>query len=341
MARVAEKGLRFGPLAKDYFTDRKIIKLRKRYDESFPYIYLALVFGLIYSEGYYIEWDDSIPLALSELTGYDEQTCSAAIEAMFDVDLLSREMFLGEKVLTSRGIQRQYLSTAKQCRKKTAVREHSLIAPGTDKCQPDAATEEKESVPGQVKEIKVSESSSFFSPAFFVEEKSMDEEEEKEVFGKIFFFRGFSRVDESVKEFIQWNTAPGRIAAWKKCGSRERIACANVWKEKNGRKDAAPRFEPWVGSVFCEIHNRLARDNPVLLPLLLRPGNTASAEKKTGITLTVPSDLQQYLERNIADFLRPLMTTACAALGVKKALRYRENADRNTQETEANDNLPF
>lgn len=340
MARIAEKGLRFGPLSKDYFTDRKVIKLRKRYDESFPYIYLALVFGLIYSEGYYTEWDDGIPLALSELTGYDEKTCNAAIEAMFDVGLLSREMFLQEKVLTSRGIQRQYLSTVKQCRKKAAVQEHSLIVPEAG-CKTDTDMEEKRAEPGQVKEIKVSESSSFFSPTFFVEEKSLDEEEEKEVFGKIFFFRGFSRVDESVKEFIQWNTAPCRIAAWKKSGSGERIACANVWKEKNGRKDAAPRFEPWVGSVFCEIHNRLARDNPVLLPLLLRPGNTASADKKTGITLTVPSDLQQYLERNIADFLRPLMTRACAALGVKKALRYRENADSNTQETEANDNLPF
>lgn len=103
----------------------------------------ALLLCFIYKSGYYIRWDEELPFAISEQTGYDEAYIREVIKSCVTLGLFSRELFENEGVLTSRGIQERYAEICELSRRVYVIEQFNLIS------------EQKEEVSAQKKAISV------------------------------------------------------------------------------------------------------------------------------------------------------------------------------------------
>ncbi len=136
------KGLSYFPFDIDFFQDLKIRKLIRCQGGKAVTVY-ALLLCFIYKSGYYIWWDEELPFAISEQTGYDEAYIREVIKSCVTLGLFSRELFDGEGVLTSRGIQERYAEICELSRRVYVIEQFNLIS------------EQKEGVSVQKKDISV------------------------------------------------------------------------------------------------------------------------------------------------------------------------------------------
>lgn len=136
------KGLSYFPFDIDFFQDLKIRKLIRCQGGKAVTVY-ALLLCFIYKSGYYIRWDEELPFAISEQTGYDEAYIREVIKSCVTLGLFSRELFDGEGVLTSRGIQERYAEICELSRRVYVIEQFNLIS------------EQKEGVSVQKKDISV------------------------------------------------------------------------------------------------------------------------------------------------------------------------------------------
>jgi len=127
MGRKPETGLSYYPFDIDFFSDIKIRKLIKYQGGKAVTVY-ALLLCLIYKSGYYMRWDDELPFICSEQTGFEEAYISEVIKSCMALGLFSRELFDSEKILTSKGIQQRYETILKLCKRKSPIKEFSLIS---------------------------------------------------------------------------------------------------------------------------------------------------------------------------------------------------------------------
>lgn len=134
------KGLSYFPFDIDFFQDLKIRKLIRCQGGKAVTVY-ALLLCFIYKSGYYIRWDEELPFAISEQTGYDEAYIREVIKSCVTLGLFSRELFDGEGVLTSRGIQERYAEICELSRRVYVIEQFNLIS------------EQKEGVSVQKKDI--------------------------------------------------------------------------------------------------------------------------------------------------------------------------------------------
>ena len=75
-----------------------------------------------------IWWDEELPFAISEQTGYDEAYIREVIKSCVTLGLFSRELFDGEGVLTSRGIQERYAEICELSRRVYVIEQFNLIS---------------------------------------------------------------------------------------------------------------------------------------------------------------------------------------------------------------------
>lgn len=136
------KGLSYFPFDIDFFQDLKIRKLIRCQGGKAVTVY-ALLLCFIYKSGYYIWWDEELPFAISEQTGYDEAYIREVIKSCVTLGLFSRELFENEGVLTSRGIQERYAEICELSRRVYVIEQFNLIS------------EQKEEVSAQKKAISV------------------------------------------------------------------------------------------------------------------------------------------------------------------------------------------
>lgn len=136
------KGLSYFPFDIDFFQDLKIRKLIRCQGGKAVTVY-ALLLCFIYKSGYYIRWDEELPFAISEQTGYDEAYIREVIKSCVTLGLFSRELFENEGVLTSRGIQERYAEICELSRRVYVIEQFNLIS------------EQKEGVSVQKKDISV------------------------------------------------------------------------------------------------------------------------------------------------------------------------------------------
>ena len=134
------KGLSYFPFDIDFFQDLKIRKLIRCQGGKAVTVY-ALLLCFIYKSGYYIRWDEELPFAISEQTGYDEAYIREVIKSCVTLGLFSRELFDGEGVLTSRGIQERYAEICELSRRVYVIEQFNLIS------------EQKEGISVQKKDI--------------------------------------------------------------------------------------------------------------------------------------------------------------------------------------------
>lgn len=121
------KGLSYFPFDIDFFQDLKIRKLIRCQGGKAVTVY-ALLLCFIYKSGYYIRWDEELPFAISEQTGYDEAYIREVIKNCVTLGLFSRELFDGEGVLTSRGIQERYAEICELSRRVYVIEQFNLIS---------------------------------------------------------------------------------------------------------------------------------------------------------------------------------------------------------------------
>ena len=126
MARQRKRGLDYFPFDVDFFTDIKIRKLIKRQGGKAVTVY-ALLLCLIYRDGYYMRWDEELPFIISEQTGYEEAYIREVLKCCLSLGLFNADLFAGERILTSEGIQRRYLSIILTLKRKPDMDNYVLI----------------------------------------------------------------------------------------------------------------------------------------------------------------------------------------------------------------------
>lgn len=110
----------------DIFSDIKIRKLVKFQGGKAVVVYARLLCS-IYKCGYYMRWDDELPFIISEDTGFEEAYIQEVIKCCLAIDLLSKDLFDSDKVITSKGVQERYDYLVKLKRWKIGVQEYSLL----------------------------------------------------------------------------------------------------------------------------------------------------------------------------------------------------------------------
>ena len=117
MARPRKKGLDYFPLDVDFFSDKKIKRLRARYGTDGVTVYMYLLCE-IYRSGYYINYDEDLILDISDELNISENSIQQIINYLLSRSLFDDTLAKSVKVLTAASIQRRY-QEAKNTRKST------------------------------------------------------------------------------------------------------------------------------------------------------------------------------------------------------------------------------
>jgi len=117
LARPRKKGLDYFPLDVDFFSDKKIKRLRARYGTDGVTVYMYLLCE-IYRSGYYINYDEDLILDISDELNISENSIQQIINYLLSRSLFDDTLAKSVKVLTAASIQRRY-QEAKNTRKST------------------------------------------------------------------------------------------------------------------------------------------------------------------------------------------------------------------------------
>lgn len=117
MARPRKKGLDYFPLDVDFFSDKKIKRLRARYGTDGVTVYMYLLCE-IYRSGYYINYDEDLILDISDELNISENSIQQIINYLLSRSLFDDTLAKSVKVLTAASIQQRY-QEAKNTRKST------------------------------------------------------------------------------------------------------------------------------------------------------------------------------------------------------------------------------
>jgi hypothetical protein len=150
MARPVKTGLEYFPL--DVNTDDKLELIEAEHGLQGFAIVIKL-WQKIYSNGYFIEWNEDIELLFSRRINSEKTLINSVITSCFHRNLLEKTMYDKYGILTSTGIQRRFFNVCKQSKRSsvTAIDEYLLIFPEfTDiiteltRINPEISTQRKE-----------------------------------------------------------------------------------------------------------------------------------------------------------------------------------------------------
>ena len=90
---------------------------------------IVKIWQKIYSNGYYIEWDDDNVLLFSKRINTEIITVNSVINTCFKRNLLDKKMFEKYKILTSTGIQKRYFEACRASKRIniTAIEQYLLV----------------------------------------------------------------------------------------------------------------------------------------------------------------------------------------------------------------------
>ena len=117
MARPKKKGLEYFTNDVNFYQDIKIRKLIRHKGIQAVSVYHILLCQ-IYSNGYFIHWDEDLPFILSEVSGLEEDKIIEAVTYCLEIGLLDSTLYESEKVLTSRSIQERYIEISVAAKRK-------------------------------------------------------------------------------------------------------------------------------------------------------------------------------------------------------------------------------
>ena len=142
MANKSIRGLSYFPQDVYMMQDLKIRKLIRYQSGKAISVYTHLL-SLIYREGYYLKWDESLPFVISEILGFEEGYILEVIKCCLNIDLFSKDYFDNYNILTSKGIQTRYTEIVKLLKRTIKISEYNLI-PSEEMPIPSDKRKEKE-----------------------------------------------------------------------------------------------------------------------------------------------------------------------------------------------------
>lgn len=120
MARPKINGLDYFPFDVDFFSDRKIKRLKARYGTDAIAVYLYLICE-IYRSGYYIEYSDDLILDISDELNISENATRQIIDFLLSRSLFDDTLAKSDKVLTAASVQRRYQEAKKGSKREFEV----------------------------------------------------------------------------------------------------------------------------------------------------------------------------------------------------------------------------
>lgn len=117
MARVLKEGLDYFPFDVDFFSDKKIKRLRARFGTDGIAVYIYLLCE-IYRSGYYIDYDEDLILDISDELNISENLTTQIMNYLLSRSLLNDKLAKSVKVLTAASVQLQYQESVRERARK-------------------------------------------------------------------------------------------------------------------------------------------------------------------------------------------------------------------------------
>ena len=122
MARQKKENLDYFPFDTDFFFDKKIKRLKAKYDTDGICVYLYLLCEMYRDgNGYSVELDEDLILDLSEYFGFSESKISEIIDCLISRSLLEQIPVGQTNILTAKSVQRRYQAAKKGARRDIVV----------------------------------------------------------------------------------------------------------------------------------------------------------------------------------------------------------------------------
>ena len=118
MSRPTKEGLEYFPLVTKY--EDKVELIVAEFGAAGLGI-LTSIWQKIYANGYYAPWDSDVLMLFARQVNEELTRVNTVINRCFDRDILNKNLYEKYGILTSRGIQKQYLKICKECRRKNIV----------------------------------------------------------------------------------------------------------------------------------------------------------------------------------------------------------------------------
>ena len=125
MARPKKTGLDYFPFDVDFFSDKKIKRLRASYGSDGVAVYIYMLCE-IYRSGYYVEYDDDLILDISDELNISTNAITQILNHLFSRSLLvvlESKLTVPVKIITAASVQRRF-----QAAKKGGKREVDVAA---------------------------------------------------------------------------------------------------------------------------------------------------------------------------------------------------------------------
>lgn len=111
MARPFKQGLDYFPL--DTNIDNKLEIFESEYG-LLGFGFIIKLFQKIYSNGYYLEWNEYSPGLLKKEIGIEKEQINEMINFCLNINLFNKNLYSNFSILTSKGIQKRYFTVSKR-----------------------------------------------------------------------------------------------------------------------------------------------------------------------------------------------------------------------------------
>ncbi|MEW6711611.1 MAG: DUF4373 domain-containing protein [Candidatus Riflebacteria bacterium] len=108
MARPTKQGIDYYPMDNGFYSDLKVRRIQKACGPVTGSILTSLLCN-IYSNGYYILWNEDLPFLVADEIGATEGAVFETVQKALQVGFFDEDKFREYEILTSKGIQERYL----------------------------------------------------------------------------------------------------------------------------------------------------------------------------------------------------------------------------------------
>lgn len=157
MARPKKTGLDYFPFDVDFFDDEKIVAIAGEFGLKGEITAIKLLCA-VYRNGYFIEWSEMLKMKmLRSLPGISTELLDQIVNRLVKWDFFDKGLFDSVRVLTSKGIQRRFLSISRKRLKMDKYPYWLFPAPET--------TPSGEFLPPEMRQVKDMENPQLSFPA--------------------------------------------------------------------------------------------------------------------------------------------------------------------------------
>lgn len=120
MARPKKENLDYFPFDVDFFSDKKIKRLKAKFGADGIVVYQYILCE-IYHNGYYVECDEDFVLDISDYFNFSENKTMQILNYLFNRSLLVSILVESVKVITATSVQRRYQEAKKEVGKNREI----------------------------------------------------------------------------------------------------------------------------------------------------------------------------------------------------------------------------